>query len=256
MHSRLAIYSIAGLLLASASAAVAQSPAAASMILGQNVAPPVGYVEFCQQRPGDCPEAGPQGVRFDSAYWTLAFQSPRASRLRAGPPSSVRGARAARATHVYSSPFADAELTPVAASDAKVTLTATMWDRLNRANDAVNRRLVSTPDRLNYGVDDYWTLPLADGRSRGDCEDYVLEKRRTLIRLGVPANALSIALVHTRWNENHAVLLVETDHGALVLDSLSPRIALWSQVDYSWIMRQSPGEPARWVEVKGPQGEG
>jgi predicted transglutaminase-like cysteine proteinase len=251
MSQRLAIFSIASLLLAGAGAASAESADAGSMILGQIVAPPIGYVEFCEQRPGDCPEAGAQGVRFDSAFWTLAFHSPRSSRLKVGPPSSVRVARMARSVYSYPGPFADAELSPTpTAAGAKVALSPVMWADLNRANDMVNRRIISTPDRANYGVDDRWALPLAEGHRAGDCEDYVLEKRRALIRMGVPANVLSIALVRTRWNENHAVLLVETDHGALVLDSLSPRIAHWSQVDYGWIMRQSPTDPAQWVEVK------
>ena len=83
----------------------------------------------------------------------------------------------------------------------------------------------------------------------GDCKDYVLEKRRALIAAGLPAGALSIAIVKTSWGETHAVLLVSTTGGELVLDSLTPRIQAWRKTGYTWVARQAPGQQLAWVKI-------
>jgi predicted transglutaminase-like cysteine proteinase len=121
---------------------------------------------------------------------------------------------------------------------------------LDRVNLRVNAAIRYVPDRVLYGQEDYWHLPLdADGPAEGDCKDYVLEKRRVLIADGVPAADLSIAIVETTWGETHAVLLVTTDRGELVLDSLSSWVKPWQDVGYRWIERQAPGQQLSWVNL-------
>jgi len=89
----------------------------------------------------------------------------------------------------------------------------------------------------------------ADHR-RMDCVGYVLAKREALIRAGIPANALSPAVVRTRGGVVHAVLIVTTTEGDQVLDNLSPYVELWRHVDYEWIKRQVPtGDGLRWAWV-------
>ncbi|MFN7389144.1 transglutaminase-like cysteine peptidase [Brevundimonas sp.] len=66
---------------------------------------------------------------------------------------------------------------------------------------------------------------------------------------GVPAEALSIAIVETRWGETHAVLLLASDRGEFVLDSLSPWVSRWDRVDYRWRERQARGGAFDWVNV-------
>ncbi|MDP3175123.1 MAG: transglutaminase-like cysteine peptidase [Phenylobacterium sp.] len=250
MHQRLGIFTAASVALGAQCAFAAPSPA--DMTLGALTAPPVGYVEFCQSQPRECPEASRASAGFDQTYWMLAFNMARspqsATRVRPGPPSALRGVGRAERAQAYVGPFATN--TPAADNAPKVALSSTLWTQLNRVNNQVNRRLVSMPDRTNYGVEDRWALPITDGDGRGDCEDYVLEKRRALLHAGLPQSALSIALVRTRWDEIHAVLLVETDRGTMVLDSLSSKVSHWSALDYRWLVRQSPDDPANWVEVK------
>jgi predicted transglutaminase-like cysteine proteinase len=65
----------------------------------------------------------------------------------------------------------------------------------------------------------------------------------------VPAEALSIAIVETRWGETHAVLLLASDRGEFVLDSLSPWVSRWDRVDYRWRERQARGGAFDWVNV-------
>lgn len=131
----------------------------------------------------------------------------------------------------------------------RAAMTPTLWSQLNRVNDKVNRQIVRRADIQTYGVLDRWATPLAAGDNQGDCEDYVLEKRRALIAAGLPASALSIAVATTSWGESHAVLLVATDQGDYVLDSLTPWILPWRKASLTWRERQVAGAPFRWAMV-------
>lgn len=137
-----------------------------------------------------------------------------------------------------------------AAEDVRrAAMTPTLWGQLNRINDKVNRQIVRRADIQTYGVLDKWATPLAAGDNLGDCEDYVLEKRRALIEAGLPASVLSIAVATTSWGESHAVLLVATDQGDYVLDSLTPWILPWRKANLTWRERQVAGAPFRWAMV-------
>jgi len=121
---------------------------------------------------------------------------------------------------------------------------------LDKVNLGVNRAIRYVPDQQLYGDEDYWHLALTPGgKAEGDCKDYVLEKRRALIAAGVPTGALSIAIARTGWGETHAVLLVSTDKGELVLDSLSSWVQPWTKVRYQWMERQAPGRQLSWVSI-------
>jgi predicted transglutaminase-like cysteine proteinase len=127
---------------------------------------------------------------------------------------------------------------------------------LNQTNQRINAAIKPVSDLKTHGVADYWDLPLdAGGVRTGDCEDYALQKREALLRLGVPAEVLSIAVARTGSGENHAVLIVTTDSGELVLDNLTPWVTPWRQLRYSWIERQTPGGgPTDWVSLEDNNG--
>ncbi len=137
----------------------------------------------------------------------------------------------------------------IAANAPPPALTPALWGQLTRINDKVNRQIVRRADIQTYGVLDRWATPLARGDQYGDCEDYVLEKRRALLAAGVPEHAMSIAVATTAWGESHAVLLVATDQGDYVLDSLTPWILPWRKASLSWRERQVAGAPFRWALV-------
>jgi hypothetical protein len=87
-------------------------------------------------------------------------------------------------------------------------------------------------------------------RQHLDCVGYVLAKRNALIRAGLPAQALSPAVVRTRGGVVHAVLIVTTSEGDQVLDNLSSYVDPWRRVDYEWIKRQVPTvDGLRWAWV-------
>ncbi len=133
--------------------------------------------------------------------------------------------------------------------DTKLDLTPELWAQVDRLNRQVNRAIVFRSDTDNFGVKEVWSLPLAEGRNTGDCEDYVLEKRHALLAAGIPSSALSIAVVVTMRGEGHAVLLLNTDKGEYVLDSLSNKIQPWAKTGYEWRQRQVAGSASRWAMV-------
>lgn len=143
------------------------------------------------------------------------------------------------------------------AAGATLVMDSRAWATVNRVNTKVNRDIIRKTDIANNGVEERWSTPLEDGTKFGDCEDYVLEKRRALIAEGFPPSALSIAVVTTPWNDTHAVLLVAGDKGEYVLDNLSPWVVPWNETPYTFRKRQVAGDAFRWarVEMRSPTNE-
>lgn len=138
------------------------------------------------------------------------------------------------------------EPTPAPAPAPAPTRLLPTLDTLQAVNGRINRAIRRSSDMDTFGAADVWNAPTGP-RARGDCEDYVLAKRRALIEAGVDPDLMSIALVRTRRGEAHAVLLVRTDDGEQVLDNLSPWVIRWDQAPYDWLERQTPGRPLTWV---------
>lgn len=128
---------------------------------------------------------------------------------------------------------------------AHIDLTEALWSQLIAVNDDVNSKIAPESDEQLYGQQEYWTYPT----TAGDCEDYVLAKRRALIGDGMPASALLIAVVRRVDGEGHAVLMVRTDRGDLVLDNLTATILTWDRTPYQYLKRQSEVDAGRWVTI-------
>lgn len=117
---------------------------------------------------------------------------------------------------------------------------------IDQVNRTVNRQTRSIADIIQFQEEENWSLPTSRG---GDCEDFALLKKRELIRLGYPAQALLIATVLDKKRRGHAVLVVRTETGDLVLDNLTNRIKKWSETGYIFLRMQDPKTPSRWVSV-------
>ena len=91
-----------------------------------------------------------------------------------------------------------------------------------------------------------WSYP-DDGY--GDCEDYVLLKRRMLIQSGWPHEVLLVTVVRDKEGDGHAVLTVTTDKGDYVLDNQTEKILLWSETGYRFVKRQSQSNRNVWVSL-------
>ncbi len=89
----------------------------------------------------------------------------------------------------------------------------------DRVNDLVNQKPYVTDNR-NWGRSDYWATPVEFLKYGGDCEDFAIAKYASLKALGVPEERLRIAIVYDKLkNIPHAILVVYTDNGALMLDN-------------------------------------
>jgi predicted transglutaminase-like cysteine proteinase len=131
-----------------------------------------------------------------------------------------------------------------------VVLSPKSWTDLVRVNAWVNDNVKPMTDLEHWGVVDRWNYP-DDGY--GDCEDYVLLKRRMLVQAGWPREALLITVVRDKKGEGHAVLTVKTDKGEYILDNQESEILLWSQTGYRFVKRQSQSDPNVWVSLDEPR---
>jgi predicted transglutaminase-like cysteine proteinase len=120
------------------------------------------------------------------------------------------------------------------------------WRELLAVNHETNRDIEPVTDMDHWGVAERWSYP-TDGK--GDCEDYVLEKRRKLMAAGWPRQALLITVVRDKKGEGHAVLTVRTDRGDFILDNQEKKVKLWADTGYLFIKRQSEENPNRWVSL-------
>ena len=164
------------------------------MAVGANSRPPIGWVEFCVEKPQEC----------------------------SGAPTIPRD----------------------------VVLTTKAWKDLVRVNRWTNETIRPMTDVEHWGVVEKWSYP-DDGY--GDCEDYVLLKRRLLMQAGWPRSALLITVVRDKKGEGHAVLTVKTDKGDFVLDNQNEDILLWSDTGYRFVKRQSQSDPNVWVDLDDPR---
>jgi predicted transglutaminase-like cysteine proteinase len=131
-----------------------------------------------------------------------------------------------------------------------VVLSPRAWRDLVRVNKWVNDSIKPITDLEHWGVVEKWSYP-DDGK--GDCEDYVLLKRRMLMQAGWPREALLITVVRDKKGEGHAVLTVKTDKGDFILDNQEESILLWSDTGYRFVKRQSQADPNVWVALGDPR---
>lgn len=127
-----------------------------------------------------------------------------------------------------------------------VSLTAQSWQKLIEINAKVNEAITPVTDMEHWGVIEKWDYP-TDGK--GDCEDYVLLKRKLLMEAGFPRQALLITVVRDKKNDGHAVLTVKTDRGEYVLDNQEEKILAWTETGYRFSKRQMQEYPNRWVSI-------
>jgi predicted transglutaminase-like cysteine proteinase len=127
-----------------------------------------------------------------------------------------------------------------------IAMTTEKWQQLRDVNKYVNAHIKPMSDMDQYHVIEYWTYPET---GKGDCEDYVLLKQRTLAERGWPLSDLLITVVRDENGEGHAVLTVHTTSGDYILDNKHSNIELWERTPYTYIKRQSSAEPMRWESL-------
>lgn len=128
-------------------------------------------------------------------------------------------------------------------------LTRARWEDIVRVNAYANKSIVPVTDLEYYNREEYWVYP----EKYGDCEDYVLLKRKMLMEKGWPASNLLITVVQQPNGDGHAVLTVRTDRGDYTLDNLNDRVLPWNKTEYRYLKRQSSRHSGRWVGIDDPR---
>jgi predicted transglutaminase-like cysteine proteinase len=135
-------------------------------------------------------------------------------------------------------------------SPRDVVLTQKAWADIIKVNAWVNQAIKPVTDLEHWGVIERWNYP-DDGY--GDCEDYVLLKRRMMMQAGWPREALLVTVVRDKKGDGHAVLTVKTDHGEYILDNQEPQVLPWNKTGYHFVKRQSQSDPNLWVSLGEPR---
>ena len=131
-----------------------------------------------------------------------------------------------------------------------IVMTQAAWRDLIKVNRWVNETIKPMTDMDHWGVVEKWSIP-TDGY--GDCEDYVLLKRKMLIDAGWPREALLITVVRDKMGEGHAVLTVKSDKGEFILDNQNDNVVAWTETGYRFVKRQSQSDPNVWVSLGDPR---
>jgi len=188
-----ALFALAATCVAAPSAS-AQQERLLYVSVGETSRPPIGWVQFCQDRAWEC-------------------------RAETSEPRDV-------------------------------DLTNAAYQELVRVNRHVNERVKPLTDLEQYGLIEKWTYPES---GYGDCEDYVLLKRRMLIQIGWPREALLVTVVRDKKGDGHSVLTVRTNKGELILDNQVEQILPWAETGYQFTKRQSQSDPNVWVSLGDPR---
>jgi predicted transglutaminase-like cysteine proteinase len=93
-------------------------------------------------------------------------------------------------------------------------------DKVIRANAVLNAVPYVLTAR-NWGRPMYWEAPLEFLAYGGQCQDYAIAKYVALRQAGVPADQMRIVVLRaTDRGEDHAVLVVDVDGEAMMLDNM------------------------------------
>ena len=119
------------------------------------------------------------------------------------------------------------------------------YSEVLRVHGTVNNSTEYVTDVDLYNKTDFWTI--ANGF--GDCEDFALAKRKMFLERGYPSSDLRLCLCRTEEKELHAVLIVKSDRGDLVLDNRHVLPLTKHRLEvlgYTWI---KIGIEGKWYEI-------
>ncbi len=134
-------------------------------------------------------------------------------------------------------------------SATTVAVTPENWKLIQDINLDVNSSISEASDQTIYGVPERWEYPTSGS---GDCEDYALEKRKRLIKAGLPRQALLLTVVVDEGGFGHAILTVRTSTGDYELDNRVDRILSWENTGYGFVKEQASDNPNHWVRLGAP----
>ncbi len=206
-----------------------------SLGFGARETPPEGLLDFCSRLPNECGQT--------VQTWPARLETDGLMRIALGPDLSDMP--------VVTPPKVKL-VRPIRGFAATTNDIATV----NRVNRQINRAMVGVTDQVAFGRNEFWTMPLTAPELRSvrtkplaDCEDFALEKRRALIAAGIPESAIYLAVAVSPRTSLHAVVIVATDRGDLVLDNLNDWLLGYQETGYTWVKRQSTTSLLDWTDA-------
>lgn len=130
---------------------------------------------------------------------------------------------------------------------ATILMNHDVMKQIRAINVQVNRTIESMTDALHWGSYEQWNFG-EDGY--GDCDDYVLRKKRELIAAGYPRSALLFTTVTDGNGDGHAILTIVTDKGDFILDNANDEVKPWYYSGYWLWYRQSQTDPNGWYSLR------
>jgi predicted transglutaminase-like cysteine proteinase len=128
-------------------------------------------------------------------------------------------------------------------------LDAAHWAMLVDVNRDVNAQIRARSDRPG-ALHDEWSI----NPTEGDCDDYAVSKRHSLLSRGWPSSALLLTHVRLPDGQDHLVLTVRTRQGDILLDNLASTPRPVARSRYDWIKIQSAQDPKLWHRALRPAG--
>ena len=133
------------------------------------------------------------------------------------------------------------------ADPVDIVMTPGVMAALESVNARANAEIEPVSNLDHWGtLLDHWDYP-ADGK--GDCKIYALWKRKLLLDMGFPRQALLMTIVRDLEGNGHTILTVKTDKGDYVLDNMVGEIRFWDETGYKFVKRQSQEDPNVWVSI-------
>lgn len=123
-----------------------------------------------------------------------------------------------------------------------IEMTSETRDAIATINRSVNASIVPKLDPPGQEV---WKTDAIEG----SCHDFAVTKREKLIAAGYSAKAVRLAVARTGEGEGHAVVVIRTSDGDMVLDNRTNAIKRWDRTDLHWIEIESSDDPHMWNAV-------
>jgi predicted transglutaminase-like cysteine proteinase len=189
------------------------------------------------------------------AVTALATAALVSTSFQSAPARSLTSKQATAASHGQAQPTAGwsrfcaqhpGECSVDPAEPEVIALTPQVLALITATNRRVNDTIDPITDQEHWGVLDRWDYP-EDGK--GDCEDIQLLKRMRLVEQGLPRRAMRMTVVIDKKGEGHAVLMVRTSAGDLILDNTHDAVLPWRQTGYKYLKREGSDGRA-WVSLK------
>jgi predicted transglutaminase-like cysteine proteinase len=117
--------------------------------------------------------------------------------------------------------------------------------------DRVRRAFIWTPDKENFGQDDYWTslkaaLNAGETVIRGDCDDFAMTCLDLLLDAGEPRHAMRMMLCWVETGEYHAVSGIDVDDTTMIFDCRQRRVMDFRSLPYRWDRGMRLSEAPTW----------